>query len=139
MDAKSGAVEMTAGAKGLHVNLKHGPSGAGITTDAPRDNGGQGSSFSPTDLLCASFASCALTTMALVAQRENIPWGEASARFEKHMNAAPRKVAKIVCELMMPGEVPPEHRERMERVAHECPVARSLSPEVKLEVSFRWR
>ena len=47
---------------GLRTTLSHGPSGAELTTAAPRDNQGDGSSFSPTDLLTAALASCAVTT-----------------------------------------------------------------------------
>jgi putative redox protein len=140
METKSGGVEMTATGKGgLHVSLQHGPSGTQLVTDAPKDNGGEGSSFSPTDLVAAAAASCALTTMALVAKRENIPWGEASARVEKHMTPPPRRIGELVLELTMPRELPADQRTRMEKVAHECPVARSLAPDTKLTVSFRYR
>lgn len=133
-----GFVEITAVADGLHVDLAHGPSGKHLLTDAPKDNGGLGSSFSPTDLLASAFLSCALTTMALVAKRENIPWGKASGRVEKHMTQAPRRVRELVAVLEMPRELPAEKRGHMEQVAHNCPVARSLHPDVKPTVTFRY-
>src|SRR5512140_3362461 len=94
MERKVTGVEMTAkAAPAFKVELRHGPSGTRIATEAPRDNGGTGSSFSPTDLVGAALASCALTTMALWASREGLPWGEASARVEKRMSGAPRRIA----------------------------------------------
>jgi uncharacterized OsmC-like protein len=131
-------VEITANAEGLAVELVHGPSSKHLSTDAPKDNGGQGSSFSPTDLLASAFLSCAMTTMALVAKRENIPWGKASGRVEKHMNASPRRVGRLVAEIEMPRELPQDKRAQMEEIAHTCPVARSLHGDVVLDVRFRY-
>ena len=123
---------------GLHTTLTHGPSSAKLSTDAPRDNGGEGSSFSPTDLVAAALASCAVTTMALAAKRENIPWGAMSARVEKHMSAAPRRVGELVLELSMPRELPQDKRHHLEEVARNCPVARSLGADVKQTILFKY-
>lgn len=118
--------------------LEHGPSGSRMATEAPRDNGGTGMSFSPTDLVGAALASCALTTMALAASREGIPMGEARARVEKRMTPPPRRIGELVLEIDMPAGLTPEHRARLEEVARGCPVARSLHPELKLPMSFRY-
>jgi putative redox protein len=104
----------------------------------PRDNGGTGASFSPTDLVGAALAACALSTMALLAQRQGLGWGDARASVEKRMNAAPRRIGELVLAIDMPREVRPEHRPALEEAALTCPVARSLHPDVKLPVVFRY-
>ncbi len=125
---------------GLHSRALHGPSGAAIETDAPVDNQGKGEAFSPTDLLAASLASCMLTTMAIVGEREGWPLGGARARIEKHMELEPRRrVGRIVVELSMPEGTPPEARERLEEAARGCPVAASIHPDTKVELEMEWR
>jgi uncharacterized OsmC-like protein len=131
-------VPMTAALKGLSCRLAHGPSGTAITTVPPKDNGGDGSSFSPTDLVGAALASCALSTMALVAQREGLSWGDAGARVEKRMTPPPRRIGELVLVIEMPRGVRPEHRARLEEAAHSCPVARSLHPDVQVPMEFAY-
>jgi putative redox protein len=131
-------VPMTAAIQGLSCRLTHGPSGSTLTTVPPKDNGGTGLSFSPTDLVGAALASCTLSTMALVAAREALTWGDASAAVEKRMSPPPRRIAELVLVIDMPREVRPEHRARLEEIARTCPVARSLHPDVKVPMEFRY-
>ena len=131
-------VPMSAALSGLACKLTHGPSGATLTTIPPRDNGGDGSSFSPTDMVGAALMACALSTMALVAQREGLSWGDAGAAVEKIMSPPPRRIAELTLVFEMPREVRPEHRARLEEAALTCPVARSLHPDVKVPIRFRY-
>ena len=131
-------VEMKAQTNGLGVRLTHGPSAASIETQPPRDNGGTGAAFSPTDLVGAALLSCALTTMALAAKRENVPWGNASGRVEKRMNPSPRRIAELEIHIDMPRELPPDQWARFEEIARTCPVARSLHPDVQLPLKFTY-
>ena len=107
-----------------------------MPTAAPVDNQGDGSSFSPTDLLAASLGSCMVTTMAIVAQREGIPFEGASFSLEKHMRSDPRRVDFLPVTVRMPAGLSPEQRERLESVARTCPVDRSLHPDIRREYSF---
>ncbi len=117
----------------------HGPSGSAITTEAPKDNGGTGSSFSPTDMVGAALASCALTTMALAATREGIPWGEASAQVEKRMETNPRRrIGELNLEIQMPSGLTREQRARLEEVGRNCPVALSLHPDLRMPIRFSY-
>jgi putative redox protein len=131
-------VPMTVELRGLGGTLTHGPSGARIETQPPKDNGGTGACFSPTDLVGAALASCALTTMALVAQREGLAFGDARASVEKRMTQAPRKIGELVIVVEMPRDVRPEQRARLEEIARGCPVLRSLHPDVQVPIEFRY-
>lgn len=123
---------------GLDCRLTHEPSGSVIRTTPPADNGGDGSTFSPTDLLAASLASCALSTMALQAGREGLTWGDASARVVKEMVGPPRRVGSLAIVFTMPKEAKPAERARLEEIAHGCPVARSLHPDVAVPMRFEY-
>ena len=123
---------------GLKTRLTHGPSGAELVTSAPRDNQGDGSSFSPTDLLAAALGSCAVTTMAIAARRHDIPFASAVFALEKHMRADPRRVEQVPLQIRMPAGLDDAQRAVLERAARECPVALSLHPEVGKEIRFEY-
>jgi uncharacterized OsmC-like protein len=138
MSSAPTGVPMTVALEGLDCTLTHGPSGAVVQTAPPRDNGGTGMCFSPTDLVGVALASCALTTMALQAGREELAWGSARASVEKRMSPPPRRIAELVLVIDMPREVRPDQRPRLEEIARTCPVARSLHPDVKMPIEFRY-
>jgi putative redox protein len=124
---------------GLHCAAVHGPSGAVLPTDAPRDNEGLGEAFSPTDLVAAALGSCVLTTMAIVARRKGYELPAAAAEVEKHMTTeGPRRIARIVTRLVVP--LSPDHPDRpvLEAAAHACPVHRSLHPDIEKKIRFSW-
>lgn len=122
----------------LRVKLIHGPSGSIIETDAPKDNQGKGSRFSPTDLVVAALGSCMMTIMGIVAKRENINLEGMSFRAEKHMSENPRRIGKIVLEFYMPKELSEPQRTKLERAAHTCPVHHSLLPEIEKDIKFNY-
>jgi putative redox protein len=124
---------------GLKMRLRHGPSGAELPTAAPKDNQGDGSSYSPTDLLAASLGACMVTTMAIVAQREGIDFEGASFVLEKHMRSDPRRVDSIPVKIRMPQGLSEEQRKKLENAARSCPVERSLNPEIRREIEFVYK
>jgi uncharacterized OsmC-like protein len=76
--------------------------------------------------------------MALLAAKEGLTFGDASATVLKQMVGPPRRVGELTLELRMPRGVPLAQRSRLEEIARECPVARSLHPDVNVPMSFRW-
>jgi len=77
----------------LRCEAKHVDSGATLLTDAPKDNQGEGASFSPTDLVATALGSCMLTLMGIGAKRLEIDLSGAKATVKKEMSAdAPRRI-----------------------------------------------
>lgn len=121
---------------GLKMDLVHEPSGAVIRTAAPVDNQGDGSSFSPTDLAAAALGSCMITTMAIVAAREGIPFERGSFSLAKHMRSGPRRIDRLPVTIRLPAALSDEQRRRMEEVALGCPVHLSLLEAIDRRVEF---
>ncbi|MDQ3556402.1 MAG: OsmC family protein [Gemmatimonadota bacterium] len=121
---------------GLKMRLVHGPSGADLRTAAPLDNQGDGSSFSPTDLVAAALGACMITTMAIVAEREGIPFAAGGFEAEKHMRSTPRRIDRIPVRIHLPPGLDPEQRATLQRAALGCPVHASLHPEVRIDLEF---
>ncbi|HWB08559.1 MAG TPA: OsmC family protein [Pirellulales bacterium] len=123
----------------LHCEAEHGPSGAKLATDAPKDNHGKGETFSPTDLVATALGTCMLTVMGIVAQRHNIPMEGVKASVGKEMATSPvRRIGRLTVEIHVPGDLPPEQRKLLENAAHTCPVHKSLHPDIDIPVNFRW-
>jgi putative redox protein len=120
----------------LNCELTHTSSGSKIQTDAPLDNQGKGETFSPTDLVGAALASCILTTMAIVAERDGVSLQGATAEVVKEMSTQPRRIASLHTQIRLPNALPKEIRDKLERAAHHCPVHKSLHPEIKAEITF---
>ena len=124
---------------GLHCKAVHKPSGVTIETDAPVDNRGKGESFSPTDLLATSLAVCYLTTMGIAAEDREIDMKGATCRIVKHMSTdSPRRVVKLVAEIIFPAGIPFDKRGILEAVALHCPVSKSISADVDVDLKLHF-
>lgn len=123
----------------LHCTLTHEPSGQTIHTDAPKDNQGRGEAFSPTDLSGASLLSCILTTMAIYGKRHGIELKGATGEVIKEMVTEPsRRIGKLSVSILMPGGIPKDQREVLERIAHTCPVHKSLGDHVERPIQIAY-
>jgi putative redox protein len=123
----------------LTCSAIHGPSGKALSTDAPVDNGGRGSTFSPTDLVATALGACMLTIIGLVAKRDSIAVEGAKVHVVKEMVADPvRRIGKLAVRITMPAGVPYSEADRakLRRAADTCPVKQSLHPETVVETEF---
>ena len=123
----------------LHCNAVHGPSGAALDTDAPKDNHGRGESFSPTDLVATALGSCILSIMGILAKRLDINLKGTTAIVEKEMANQPvRRIAKLAVKIRVPVHVSKANQIKFERAALTCPVHKSLHPDMQMPIKFDW-
>jgi len=123
----------------LRCSATHLQSGTVIETDAPTDNRGKGEKFSPTDTLCVALATCAITTMALRSWDMNIELKDTRIEVLKHMLKDPRRVGQIDVVIHFPQlQLDEEQRSILESAGNNCPVAKSLHPDLKLNIEYRW-
>jgi putative redox protein len=126
----------------LSTSAVHLKSSKEIITDAPTDNNGKGQAFSPTDLAATSLGSCAMTIIGIAAEKEGHEFKNSEIEITKIMSSeAPRKIQKIIVEfslLCMPA-LDENQKNRYQRLAHTCPVALSLHPDIEQEMIFNWQ
>jgi len=124
----------------LDIESSHGPSGNQIKTTAPKDNGGTGEYFSPTDLMATSLGCCLVTIAGLWGNKHGFDLTGTTYELEKHMSEdLPRRIAHLPVTINIPASVVPEaKRAALEAAALKCPVKQSLHPDVKVEVTFNY-
>ena len=123
----------------LRTRAEHGPSGNKLVTDAPTDNGGNGESFSPTDLVATALGTCVLTIIGMVAERHGLNLEGAQIEVVKEMISQPvRRIASLKTVVSIPEGRVDDHemRKRLESAAHKCPVHQSLLAEIDAPIEF---
>ena len=124
----------------LRCNATHNQSRSVLETDAPTDNRGKGERFSPTDLLCVSLGTCIITTMGIKAADMGIDLTGTTLQVQKHMLGEPRRVGKIEITLGFPGSLKPGENDKtiLQRVGDNCPVQKSIHPDIEVKVLYNW-
>ncbi len=124
----------------LRTQAKHVQSGNELITDAPTDNQGKGEAFSPTDLLATALGSCMLTIIGIAANTHGFNIDGTEVKITKIMANNPRRVAEVVVEFFFPASHTYSAKEKLiiEKAAMECPVAKSVHPDLKQTVTFNY-
>jgi putative redox protein len=123
----------------LQTEAVHTPSGSRILTDAPVDNGGKGSAFSPTDLVATALGTCIVTTMGLFAERHGIDLTGSKVSVAKEMVQEPvRRIRRLTVDITIPLPATHPKKSALEKAALTCPVHQSLHPDVEIPVQFQW-
>lgn len=124
----------------LRCECTHLQSGTVMETDAPTDNRGKGERFSPTDTVCVALATCVITTMGIKAMDMQIDLTGASIDVKKYMVTEPRRIGQIDVTLHFPASLQLDEKDRiiLQRTGDNCPVAKSLHPDLKINIVYNW-
>jgi uncharacterized OsmC-like protein len=111
-----------------------------LETDAPTDNQGKGERFSPTDLLATSLGCCMVTIMGIKAREMMLDIKETNIEITKVMAAEPRRVSAIKLIFTFPSSLHLNGKQKqiLENAARHCPVAKSIHPDIIIDLSFLW-
>ena len=120
----------------LRTEAYHIQSGNSIVTDAPVDNQGKGEAFSPTDLVATALASCMLTIMGIVAERNDVELKGTIAEVEKTMGTMPRQISKIKIKIFFNKNFDKITKRKLESAALACPVGNSLNKTLEESIEF---
>jgi putative redox protein len=123
----------------LRTSCVHLRSGSVIETDAPVDNQGEGSRFSPTDMLATSLACCMLTVMGIASRSHGFCMDGTRADVVKSMSDAPRMVQEVEIDIYFPdGSYDEKTRKILDYITRNCPVSLSLHPSLKQTVRLHY-
>ena|SRR3989338_8942257 len=123
----------------LRCTSVHKPSGTELTTDAPKDNGGRGEAFSPTDLVATALGTCVLTIMGLAAEKRGLELAGTTVRVVKEMATSPtRRIGRLSVLVIFPKGLKLSGADRavLEKAVQSCPVRQSLHPNVQIQEEF---
>ena len=126
---------------GLLCSAIHPLSGEKLCTDAPLDNGGKGSHFSPTDLVATGLGTCIATIMGLAAERLHLDIRGLTVAVGKEMTATGRRrIGALTVKVALPKslQLTTHQREKLEAAALSCPVKESLHPEIAVAIEFHY-
>jgi putative redox protein len=124
----------------LRTEATHLQSQTVIETDAPVDNHGNGERFSPTDIVATALGSCMLTIMGIKARDMQVNLEGTTIGITKIMADNPRRISGIEVLFTFPDNLQADDKQRaiLERTALTCPVAKSIHPDIKMNVHFGW-
>lgn len=123
----------------LRTLATHVYSGTQFFTDAPLDNQGKAESFSPTDLVAVALGTCIMTTIAILMRDEKLSLEGSKLAVRKIMVSGPRRIGAIEVDIEIADtQLTADQKKKLETIAHTCPVAKSLHPDIEQRIIFKY-
>jgi putative redox protein len=107
-----------------------------LITDEPERIGGDGSAPAPHELFPAALAACVSTTLVMYGRTKGWELGDVRVAVDYDHRSTPRRF-EVAIELG--GDLTDAQLARLERVAHSCPLRRSLEAGIEFEETISCR
>lgn len=121
----------------LRTRCTHLKSGTEIFTDAPVDNHGKGEAFSPTDLVATAYVSCMMSIVGIHCEENGIEMIGGTGEVTKIMGSGPRRIERLEISLdFSMNKWAEDIKARIIRVAEACPVAKSVSEMIEVDIEY---
>ncbi|HEY2748494.1 MAG TPA: OsmC family protein [Polyangia bacterium] len=117
--------------------------GLHLVADEPAEFGGSGTGPTPYDLLLAALGTCTSMTVGLYARKHEIPLDGVTVRLsharvhETDCEECPdhtRRLDRISLTLELAGTLNDEQRQRLRQIAARCPVHKTLTSNIEIEI-----
>jgi len=115
--------------------------GHATVADEPRDEGGDGLGPDPYELLLSALGACTAMTIQMYARRKGYPLHEVAVEVEHERNYTHDRdtsddeepwAERMHRRIVLRGDLTPEQRDDLLRVARRCPVHRTLAAAPKV-------
>lgn len=116
--------------------IRHELANSEIITDLPPEYGGNGLSFSSTDLVAAALGSCTLKNIDEIIEREGFDPKKIKLVVTKMLSQKPKMIKAIRLEIFYPEKFSDVLLKKLKNAAKTCPVKRSLNPQIQIETVF---
>ncbi len=116
--------------------VEHSRVNAQVETDLTPTRGGRGLSFSPTDLMAAAVGSCMASTLEYEARLEGIDLSGMAVSVKPELCDMRESVQGLAVTVKLKKDVGIGRYDQLRNIALKSPVARSLAPNIKLELNF---
>lgn len=107
-----------------------------VETDATKDHGGEDTSYSPIDLTVAALLNCTGTLMAIKAR--SIGLDPTGMTLSADYSMVPGRIGAIAMSAAIPCDTDDKARQGMIRAANNCPVRKSLHPDIGITLTINW-
>ena len=116
-----------------------------LTADEPKDAGGADQGPNPYELLLAALGACTSMTLQIYAKRKGWPLEAVEVELEQERAHAEDcencersdvRMDRIRKRLTLRGPLDETQRQRLVEIAERCPVNRTLTGEIKMEVEL---
>jgi len=109
-----------------------------FTVDVPEDIGGSNRGPTPTELFCASLATCAGVYIAAYCASAGLPYEGFSISADWEVLEHPKRIATVNLKVDMPAPLPADRQKAVFRAAHQCLLHRSIANAVQIDLEIRY-